>query len=939
MLKWIKRSVVLGLWLVTLPLMAQYGKVSGTVIDAETNRPLIGVNIIIEGTSIGTATDENGHYFLLRLRPGEYRVQASMMGYQKLIKEDVRVSLNRTTTIDFALTASAVELEAVVVQAKRPPIIQDKTHSSSYMNSEAVEDAPAEGLREMVDLVAGVARTDDGGFEVRGGPSDDLKFFVNGVEQDKSAISRPGYGNNLDNRNWLQDFNPLAVGEMEIIIGGFNAEYGKSQSGLVNIVTKEGGSNFNGKLNFEYGPPGQYHWGHYLYDKEKCVEWQNWGSFDQWEEWNNSLVEANRLTPDSLHFMHNQWVDNHTPGSDHLGGAYDYRKLAYMRTLFSFGGPLGNYMNFFFAGESRKQPTRLPTFQQYNVYQNYSLTLSLPLSPYHKLLFTGQYAHSDAGNAGTYQGDIRHAGRAGNFKYALQRENGRDEYVTSQSVKWTHTLSKRSYYDILINHNREIARTDPIMISGANNPWWIEGGQWDEGYLKNNMGRSAYSEDSRVDVWEINSHFESQINRKNLIKTGLNLKYWDLFVEGESLGPSRWISDIGLATYYSGNPYYFSAYVQDKMEYDWMIANFGVRFDGFNNNVPYYADRYNPFYQAKGTTMHGDPTTTMPETHTAVSPRLGVSFPISDRTAFHFQYGHFHAMPSFRYSLYRNTLYGWRYYGNPNIGFFKTISYEFGLQHSFRDIFRFDVVTFYNDRVNQMAVFWVHAPTGNNRDGQMYISYDNSGYGETKGIEITAENVANQKISYKLSYTLARSISGAYGSAEIWSEDPEDPRNFINERDANAYITGNDRTHKLRLYLTYRTRAKEGLRILGFYPFERTVLSVIYSVQSGRPYTYVTDFDKYLDVVNNERYPIEQQTDLKWNRQFMIGRRSAFIGLRVQNLFNNKWLTPIAGNDLKDWVEKHLTYDNPESTQYKFNYFRTYRNEPFHVYFNIGIDL
>jgi len=921
---------------------AQYGKISGKITDVETEQPLIGADVTAVGTAKGGFANEDGQYFILNLRPGTYKIKAHMVGYKTVIKTGVNISINKTTFLDFELKSSAIMGDSVTVVAERPVIRKDKTHSSTVMSSEQVTDAPIEGLREAVDLVAGISRSSDGTFQVRGGPTDDLKFYIDGVEQDKSAIARPGYGNNLDNRNWNQDFNPLAVEEMEVIIGGFNAEYGRAQSGVVNVVTKEGSKNLSSSVRLEIRPPGKYHWGPYLYSKKESAEWENWGDFTAWEEWNSTRPEDSRISEDSLHYLHDKWKRNHIPGSQHKGGAYDYRDLIYTRTLFSLSGPLGNAMTFFLSGEDRREPTRVPTFQQENVYQNLSLTVSFPFKSRYKLLFTGQASHLNGGNAGTYQGDIRNAGRPGNFKYALERENGRDEWINSQSIKWIHNLSQKAFYEVQFYHKEETARSIPIMISGANDPWWIVGGPWDEGYLKNNMGRSAYFEDSKVDVYELSTDGEFQVDANNMVEAGLIMKYWDLFVIGESLGPAGWIGRIGLATHYKGNPYYFAGYIQDKMEYGMMIANLGLRIDGYDVNTPFYSNRFNPFYQAEGSNSVGDPTTTMPESRVKVSPRLGLSYPITENTALHFQYGHFNAMPQHRYTMYRNTLFGWRFLGNPDMGFLTTISYEGGIQQSIGDKLRLEVTAYYNDRISQSTNLRIHAPTGNIRDGGWYLSYDNSGYGDSKGIEVNLEThrlSVHDRWYYKISYSLSRTTAGTYGAAEIWSEDPDDPRNKLNMRNANAYLTSSDRTHMIRSFVRYGIPEGKGVKIFGIRPFEKFMFSLIYTAQSGQPYTYVTSFDEYLDVVNNRRYPIEHKTDLRLNRRLTFGGIETFVGIRIENLFDNQWLTPMSTTELEDWVLDNVTIGDPESAQNKFNYFQEYRNEPFQWYLTLGITL
>lgn len=79
------------------------GKISGQVIDSETGLPLIGVNVVIEGTAMGAATDPDGYYAILNVSPGEYTLKASMIGYQLVVQTNVQVMVDLTTPINFEM--------------------------------------------------------------------------------------------------------------------------------------------------------------------------------------------------------------------------------------------------------------------------------------------------------------------------------------------------------------------------------------------------------------------------------------------------------------------------------------------------------------------------------------------------------------------------------------------------------------------------------------------------------------------------------------------------------------------------------------------------------------------------------------------------------------------------------------------------------------------
>ena len=92
------------------------GKISGIVKDADTDEPLIAANVIIQGTAFGAATDLDGSYYIINIKPGTYTILIDMIGYKQLLLENVRVSVNRTTTIDANLEPTVIQGETVVVE-------------------------------------------------------------------------------------------------------------------------------------------------------------------------------------------------------------------------------------------------------------------------------------------------------------------------------------------------------------------------------------------------------------------------------------------------------------------------------------------------------------------------------------------------------------------------------------------------------------------------------------------------------------------------------------------------------------------------------------------------------------------------------------------------------------------------------------------------------
>ena len=258
-------------WLVVILLVstsllwaAPGGKVSGRVMDEETGEVLPGANVMVierwDGGSAtpvetvrGAATDSEGDYYILNVPPGIYTVACNMIGYANKRVEQVIVYVNRTTRVDFNMVSASVEGEEVVVVAKREVIKQDVSASKFYIRAEDVESLPLEGLDEILSTQLGISAqsSEDGsGFSIRGGGIDETNIVIDGVSLMNERTQIP-----------MSSINMSSIEEIEILSGGFNAEFGQVRSGLVNIVTKEGKERIAINGDVRFSPPARKHFG------------------------------------------------------------------------------------------------------------------------------------------------------------------------------------------------------------------------------------------------------------------------------------------------------------------------------------------------------------------------------------------------------------------------------------------------------------------------------------------------------------------------------------------------------------------------------------------------------------------------------------------------------------------------------------------------------
>jgi len=234
--------------------MAQVGKLTGVVTDVQTGEPLVGVQVYLEGTGRGSLTTENGRYFILNVPPGVYTLVAELLGYQTTQFENVQVSIDITRTVDFQLSPQAIAVGEIRVEVEATPLIETQaTGTRDFIGLNDITSLPITTINEALSLRSGFLEVpqntdilsltqEERGItpvSIRGGRNGETLSLIDGVPVNNFVFGGPSF-----------QPTPYAIRQVDYARGGFEAQYGNALSGIINISTREGGTQLRGALEY-----------------------------------------------------------------------------------------------------------------------------------------------------------------------------------------------------------------------------------------------------------------------------------------------------------------------------------------------------------------------------------------------------------------------------------------------------------------------------------------------------------------------------------------------------------------------------------------------------------------------------------------------------------------------------------------------------------------
>lgn len=918
------RLITILFLLLLLPAMAlaQSGKLRGQITDQETGEALVGANVIVVGTSYGAATDVNGEYIILNLIPGTYEVKASYIGYQAKTISNVRINADLTTGLDFQIPAEGIQVGTVEIVAQKPLVNKYNTNANRITTSDDIEALPIRGVDNILATTPGVVLQDNQIF-IRGGRQDEVGFYLEG-----SNITDPMVGGRQV--TLVQD----ALEEISVQSGGYNAEYGNANSGIIRQQIKSGTPEWKFSLEYITDNIG-FNGSDDRYSGEKSL-----GAF--WFGYNETIATLSGplFTPEIKFFglFNYNFINDQTPQD--LPGI----------NLGLVGDPIsGDTLDIIYPAGARPN----------SWLENYTGTGSFTFDFNPAIIrLIGTYTSTNAPNPWSSARDLTQIGNylntgrtemtenedgAANLKvtylfsgnsflefnggYSFNNFRRYDPYLEDRFLEYGDGRANEEVgfdwpYDPATGDNRFTLPTDLTLFNFKFKPY----GATVSGYQKFN--RQNYN---------FNLAYTSQLTKEHNLKIGAEYQLYD--IANWSLGNERLLTlpskinddanssdPLGAATVIrregvsmygynefgektndgleawdqSRNPNFLGVYAQDRIEYNDLIINVGVRYDriDIDNWIP--IDLTRPELTWNKQTQDIIPTGLVEtEARDYVSPRLGFSFPVTDQTVFHAQWGKF-----VQQSRLRDIYLGINAVGsNLSGGFFipapvgfdvqptRTTQYEVGFTQQIGEFASVDITGFYKDIKDQIVYKQINVADGSPYGA--YYALVNGDVATTKGVEISynMRRVERFKADGSITFTDAKGTGSYPNSNRGIVGAPLDGVTIFEPQ----YISPLEFNQAIRaaINLDYRFGTGDGGPVL-----QDLGLTMLGTFSSGHPFTQGTggaDLEgdardrQPLEPLNNSTTPATFQVDMRIDKTFDIADLFDLnIYFYVINLFDIK---------------------------------------------------
>jgi outer membrane receptor protein involved in Fe transport len=795
----------------------------------------------------------------------------------------------------------------VVVIGEKPLMDPEETQSKRTISKEEIDGLIVENVQNIVTQQAGVVTDNTNEIHIRGGRTYESAYLLDGVSV-QDPLAGTGFGLQL---------SASAVEQVEVITGGFNAEFGQATSGIVNVKTREGSNKYSGSL---------------IYKRDHL------GNTNSSHIFNVDIVEANLSGPEPITSFLLPAVGIDIPGvltffgsfysgfSDGITQGY-YKPTAEQLYSSTFGGTR-------FAPRAENSWFWLVKF-------------SYLYSPTLKFIYSLHQSANINQNSQSLQTNLEYVEPSPGYQYRFQNILDNANTFTHNNINHnfsvTHTLNAATYYEVKFNYFFTNLRADangldwyqytrredfvnfPIQYFNEDRDTVgvIPGdGFWDVG--NHSTWHDHYSED-----FSLRGDITSFFDEMNKFKAGFNLQFQEMQLS-DIFRP--WVGELGLNNdVYKVHPALGSFYAQDNINFGGMILNFGLRLDYWfpgkyvddavaDSNVVTIPDDVRERYYEDTFAWFGDR-----RFKARLSPRLGISHPISDFQSLFFSYGHFSKWPRPQ-SVYAklnplNAQSSFQRIGNPNLNPETTVAYELGLKTQFTPDDVLTVTAYYKDIFDYVSTRTARI-TSARYATQSFTTYVNTDHSRSRGLEFEFRKRIGKWFNGIATFSYAI-ITGKSSSAD---EGILVLRGDLDESIKEQFLSW-DRPITATLSASFYT--EKGTFGLGEGILDDWSLYFRVFYQSGKRYTPAL-FTGFVDEDGRKDYEFDQDErygelgdewfylDVNFEKYFYIADMRWSFFIEVSNLLNNlnsAIINPVTGRAYEDGDDVPNSWNDPRFPQ------------------------
>ncbi len=860
------------------------GTIKGQVKDAKTKEGLPVVNVKVKGTYYGAVTDMDGNFVIANVSPGSYTVEFTLLGYTAVQVTDVRVQAGATTELNQSLSETVLSLgQEVVVVGEKPLMNVEETSSKRAVSADDIKATAVVNVKDVVGQQVGVVEADNE-VHIRGGRASENAYLLDGISV-QDPLAGTGFGLQL---------SADAVQQIEVITGGYNAEYGQATSGVVNVQLKDGSDKLEGSLG---------------------VKRDNLGILPgTFKPFNSESYEGSLSGPIPISAV-----------SDLVGlgdiGTMSFFTNAYAGFTDGFMGKTAHRLN-----SSTFYGTRFTPREENNLFFLGKVTWKI--TPLIRLAYS--YTHSVAinQNSQSLQTNLEYVEPSPGFQYEfgniLDNANTYTHNNQIHTLTLTHTLSNSMFYELRLSHFFTNLRADAngtpynqyrepkdivtFPLSYYNLGHDTVGVIPGDGFY--DFGNAFTWHDHFVVENTVKFDLTKNFTDKNKFKTGIEATFQEM-QNVDIYEP--WIGTLGLNNdIYHVYPAFGALYAQDNITFSGMILNFGLRFDYWfpgkyvddavnNPAVITIPDQVRQHYLDNTYTLFGR------HWKGRLSPRLGISHPVSDNQMLYFSYGHFskRPKPQFLYAKLSpsSAQSTFQKFGNPDLNPETTVAYELGLQTQFTNDDVLSVTVYYKDIFDYVSTRTARI-TSARLTSTNFVTYVNQDYARSRGIEVEYR----KRIGRWFRGTASGSYSITTGKSSSADQGLLIARGLEDESVKENYVVWD---RPLQFTLTSTVTVEKGLGLFGFakgildnmsfyarafYESGKRYTPYIYDgvlTSNGRP-DYIQDRNNLLGAIGADWFWI----DMNIEKYFDVAGLEFTFSVQVKNVLNNKNSTiinPVTG--------------------------------------------